>query len=158
VYTVDADTTEIPGQFFIKQVWAQFWIWQVPGVPRPPGQQGGRWRFSPDDPERGVIASPALTPEALYAGDIQGNFYAQDARSGVELWRFQAQGGIMASPVVVGDKVYFGSREGLLYALDRFTGETIWQLSLESPIEVAPVFAAGYLCVRTADGLLHAIA
>jgi outer membrane protein assembly factor BamB len=158
VYTVDAGTTEIPGQFFIKQVWAQFWIWQVPGVPRPPGQQGGRWRFSPDDPERGVIASPALTPEALYAGDIQGNFYAQDARSGAELWRFQAQGGIMASPVVVGDKVYFGSKEGLLYALDRFTGETIWQLSLESPIEVAPVFAGGYLYVRTADGLLHAIA
>jgi outer membrane protein assembly factor BamB len=157
VYAVDADTKEIPGQFFLKQVWAQFWIWQVPGVPRPPAQQGGLWRFSPDDPERGVIVSPALTPEALYVGDIQGNFYAQDALSGAELWRFQARAGIVASPVVVGDRVYFGSREGLLYALDRFTGETIWQLSLSSPIEVSPVFAGGYLYVRTADGLLHAI-
>jgi outer membrane protein assembly factor BamB len=74
-------------------------------------------------------------------GDIQGNFYAQDALSGAELWRFQARGGIVTSPVVVGDTVYFGSGEGLLYALDRFTGETIWYLSLESPIEVSPVFA-----------------
>jgi outer membrane protein assembly factor BamB len=157
VYAVDARTKEIPGQYFLKQVWAQFWIWQVPGVPRPPAQQGGLWRFSPDDPERGVIASPALTPEALYVGDIQGNFYAQDALSGADLWRFQARGGIVTSLVVVGDKVYFGSREGFLYALDRFTGEPIWQFSLESPIEVSPVFAGGYLYVRTSDGLLHAI-
>jgi eukaryotic-like serine/threonine-protein kinase len=157
VYAVDAHTKEIPGQYLLKQVWAQFWIWQVPGVPRPPGQQGGLWRFSPEDPERGIIAAPALTPEALYVGDIQGNFYAQDALSGEELWRFQVRGGIVTSPVVVGDVVYFGSSEGLLYALDRFTGETIWQLSLESPIEASPVFAGGYLYVRTADGLLHAI-
>jgi outer membrane protein assembly factor BamB len=141
VYAVDAHTKEIPGQYLLKQVWAQFWLWQVPGVPRPPGQQGGLWRFSPEDPERGIIAVPALTPEALYVGDIQGNFYAQDALSGAELWRFQARGGIVISPVVVGDTVYFASREGLLYALDRFTGETIWYLSLESPIEVSPVFA-----------------
>ena len=157
VYTVDADTKEIPGQFLLKQVWAQFWLWQVPGVPQPPGQQGGRWRFSPEDPERGITASPALTPEALYVGDIQGNFYAQNALSGAELWRFPAQGSIVTSPVVVGDKVYFGSGAGFLYALDRFSGETIWQLSLESPIEVSPVFAGGYLYVRTSDGLLHAI-
>jgi hypothetical protein len=71
---VDTDTREIPGQFLLKQIWAQFWLWQVPGVPRPPGQQGGRWRFSPEDPEQGIITSPALTPEALYVGDIQGNF------------------------------------------------------------------------------------
>jgi outer membrane protein assembly factor BamB len=157
IYTVDANTREIPGQFLLKQVWAQLWLWQVPGVPRPPGQQGGRWRFSPEDPERGIVASPALTPEALYVGDILGNFYALDAISGEELWQFQGQGSIVTSPVAVGDRVYFGSREGHLYALNRFTGETIWRLDLESPVEASPVFAGGYLYVRTADGLLRAI-
>jgi eukaryotic-like serine/threonine-protein kinase len=157
VYAVDAGAREIPGQYQLKQVWAQFWLWQVPGIPRPPGQQGGRWRFSPERLSEGIAASLAIAPEALYVGDTQGNLYARDPLLGTELWQFRAGGGIVGSPAIVGTQVYFGSKDGFLYALDRASGGLTWKHSLGAPIEVPPVFSGERLYVRTADGRLHAI-
>ena len=157
LYAVDAGARRIPGLFQLKQVWAQLWLWQVPGVSRPPGQRGGRWRFSPEDPKKGFAAAPAVAVEAFYLGDVQGNFYAQEASLGKNLWRFRTDASIVASPVVVGDRLYFGAKDGVLYALDRFTGELLWRLDLGAPIEVSPVFSAGRLLVQTGDGRLHAI-
>ncbi len=157
LYAVDARAREIPGQYLLKQVWAQFWVWQVPGIPRPPGQQGGRWRFSPEKISKGFASSVAVSPEAVYVGDTQGYFYARDALLGTELWQFRAKGAIVGAPAIVGSQVYFGSKDGFLYALDRMRGTLTWQLSLGAPIEVPPIFSAGRLYVRTTDGRLHAI-
>jgi len=157
LYAVDADTREIPGQYQLKQVWAQFWIWQVPGVPRPPGQQGGRWRISPEKTLSGFTSSPAIALEAFYMGDLRGNFYARDALHGRRLWRFRADAPIVSSPVIAGARVYFGTRGGTLYALDRNSGELVWQRFMGASVEVSPVFAAGRLYVHTGDGRLHSI-
>ena len=157
LYAVDAGARRIPGQFQLKQVWAQLWLWQVPAVPRPPGQRGGRWRFSAADPKEGFAAAPAVALDAFYLGDVRGNFYAQEASLGTDLWRFETGSSIVASPVVVGDRVYFGAKDGVIYALDRFTGELLWRQELGASIQVSPVFAAGRLLVQTADGRMHAI-
>jgi outer membrane protein assembly factor BamB len=156
IYAVAADAYEIPGQYQLQLVWAQFWLWQFP-VPKPPGQPGGRWRFFPRQPTRGIISAPAVAPEAFYVGDTNGYFYARDALKGEELWQFKAGGAIMASPVIVGPRVYFAAIDGCLYALDRSTGELLWKLAFGEPIQAAPVFANGRLYVRTRDGWLHAI-
>ena len=157
VYAIDAKAREIPGELQFKKVWAQFWLWQIPGVPKPPVQKGGRWRFSPDSEDAGIISPPAVADSVLYAGDTHGIFYARDGIDGSEVWRLQADGAISASPVVLGNLIYFGTRNGTLYALDRSSGELIWQISLGAPIEAAPAFAQGRIYIRTSDGQLHAI-
>ncbi|MCI0823413.1 MAG: PQQ-binding-like beta-propeller repeat protein [Chloroflexi bacterium] len=157
VYGIDAGVREIPGELQFKKIWAQFWLWQVPGIPKPSGQRGARWRFSPKDTKASIISSPAVTAEAWYAGDTQGLFYARDAIDGTELWSFQADVTILGSPVVLGNRVYFGDMGGEFYSLDRNTGQVIWQVSLGAPIAVSPVFAQGRFFVRTTDGRLHAI-
>lgn len=158
LYAVDANAREIPWAFQIKRVWTLFWVWRLPGIPSPPAQKGGVWLFTPERQQSpGIIASPAVTPEAFYVGDVKGNFYAGDAISGAKLWQFQSGAGILASPVVLGDRVYFGNQAGVFYSLDRTSGKVLWQLSLGAPIEVAPVFAEGRIYVRTIDGKLHAI-
>jgi outer membrane protein assembly factor BamB len=156
IYAVAADAREIPGQYQLKLVWAQLWLWQFP-VPRPPGQPGSRWRFSPRQPTRGIISAPAVSPEALYVGDTQGYLYAREALKGEALWQFKAGGAIMASPVIVGSRVYVGAIDGFLYALDRSHGELVWKVAFGAPIHAAPVFAHGRLYIRTSDGRLHAI-
>ena len=156
IYAVAADAYELPGQYQFQLVWAQFWLWQFP-VPRPRGQPGGRWRFSPRQPVRGIISTPAVAPDAFYVGDTQGFLYARDALEGGALWQFKAGGAIMASPVIVGPRVYFGALDGFLYALDRSHGKLVWKLTLGEPIHAAPVFASGRLHIRTRDGRLHAI-
>ncbi len=157
LYAIDATEKEIPGQYQFKQVWAQLWLWKVPGVPRPARQQGGRWRFSPDGADSSIVAAPAVTNDLLYAGDLQGRLYAVHPLTGEELWRFQGQGGIYASPIVVGGRVYIATQTGHVYALDGSTGQSIWELSLGSPINQPIAFADGRLYLRTFDGRLHTI-
>lgn len=156
LYAVAAKAREYPGQHQLQLVWAQLWIWQFP-VPRPPGQPGSTWRFTPRPHPRGIVAAPAVTPEALYVGDVNGHLYARDAARGEALWQFQAGGAILTSPVVVGSTVYFGAEDGQLYALDRAQGTLRWRLALGSPLQVAPVWASHRLYLRTKDGRLHAI-
>ena len=166
VHAVDADAREIPGEYQFKLVWKQFWDWKVPGVPRPPAQKGRMWLFDPDFAfdrstgrwsTTGLLATPSVADDKMYAGSFNGGFYGADAISGTETWRFEADGAIFGSPVVVGDRVYFGTGAGSLYALDRSNGEPIWQLPLGAAIDISPVFADERLYVRTNDGLLHAI-
>lgn len=157
IYAVAADAREFPGQYQFKLVWAQFWIWKLPGVPRPPGQPGGRWRFSSRQPPRGILSAPAVAPEAFYVGDTQGYLYAREALKSEALWQFQAGGAILASPAIIGPRVYFGAADGFLYALDRAHGTLLWKLAFGIPIHAPPVFASGRLYVRTTDGRLHAV-
>jgi outer membrane protein assembly factor BamB len=156
IYAVAAGAREIPGQYQLTLVWAQFWLWKFP-VPRPPGQPGGKWRFSPRQLRGWIISAPAVAPEALYVGDTNGYFYARDALKGEELWQFEAGGAIMASPVIIGPRVYFGAIDGFLYALDRFHGELLWKLAFGEPIHATPVVASGRLYIRTRDGRLHSV-
>ena len=156
VFAVDAGSKEIPGQFQFKKVWAQFWWWQVPGVPRPPGQQGGIWRFSPTESGPAINSAPAAG-EALYVGDLQGNFYAVEPTTGRTRWKFQAEGEINSSPLVLGERVYFGTWDGILYALDSKGGSVVWQQNLGASIDVPPVFYGGRLYVKTNDGRLHTL-
>lgn len=166
VYAVDADAREIAGEYQFKRVWKQFSDWKVPGVPRPPAQKGRMWVFDPEfEFDRstgswsttGLVSTPSVTPDSLYAGSFRGGFYAADANSGTETWQFESDGAVFASPVVLGDRVYFGTDAGTFYAMDRSNGEPIWLLPLGAPIDIAPVFADGRLYVRTNDGRLHAI-
>ena len=158
LYAVDTGVRGIPGLYWLKRTWFQLWIWQVPLVPTPPAQRGEMWRFSPEErASLGIIASPALAEGIYYLGDGDGVFYARDAATDAEIWRFEAGGGIVSSPVILGDKVYFGARNGTLYALNRADGSPLWTLDLGAPIELPPSYANGRLYIRTADGRLHAV-
>lgn len=156
LYAVQANAREFPGQYQLNLIWAQFWMWQLP-VPKPPGQPGGQWRFSFRHRPRMIFSAPAVSPETLYVGDLNGYLYARDALKGSARWQFQAEGGIETSPLILGSRVYFGTAEGMLYALDRAQGALGWKLPLGAPIQAAPVFASGRLYIRTRDGRFHAI-
>ena len=157
LYAVNGRNREIPGLYQFKQVWAQLWLWQVPGVPRPRGQQGGLWRFTPENPLLGVKSSPAIAGDSLYVGGHDHNMYAINAIDGNLRWSFQAGEAIWAPPLVVKDRLIFGDGDGSLYSLVRETGEPEWHLSLGSPIKVAPTLVNDLLIVRTVDGSVYAI-
>ena len=157
LYAIDATAKEVPGQYQFKRVWAQFWLWQVPGVPRPLGQQGGVWRFSPDGAESTIVASPAVTNRRLYVGDLAGRLFAVDPITGKELWRFETEGGIYASPIVAGDQVYIATQKGPVYAVDTESGKESWQLTLDAGVNEPLAYADGILYLRTTDGDVVAI-
>ena len=157
IYAVSADRREIPGVFQFKQIWAQLWLWQVPGVPRPEGQQGGLWQFSPENPLQGIYSAPALAEdggkETLYVGGHDRVMYALNATDGAILWAFQAENAILASPLVVKDRLIFGDASGYLYSLHRDDGSVDWKIFMgDSPITIPPIIANELLIVRTENG------
>ena len=161
LYAVEATLREIPGLYQFKQLWAQLWLWQVPGIPRPKGQQGGLWRFTPENPLQGVKSSPALVDEedggTLYVGGHDNNVYALDAISGDLLWTFRTADAVWASPLVIKDHLLVGDESGALYSLDRLTGTENWSMNLGAPIYIPPIVSNGLLIVRTADGNVYGI-
>ena len=157
LFAMDASAREYPGQRPFNLVWAQFWLWQVPGVPPPPVQPGGRWRFSHRNRPRAIYASPAISRGVLYVGDLNGYIYARDAQQAAGVWQAQVEGGVRASPLILGPRIYVGDDAGALHAFDAAQGTRLWRLDLGAPIETAPVFAGGRLYVRTGNGRLHAI-
>ena len=161
LYAVEATRREIPGLYQFKQLWAQLWLWQVPGVPRPKGQQGGLWRFTPENPLQGIKSSPALVDDenggTLYAGGLDNNVYALDAITGDPLWTFRTDNAVWASPLVIKDHLIVGDESGFLYSLDRLTGHENWSMNLGAPIKIPPIVSNGLLIVRTADGNVYGI-
>jgi outer membrane protein assembly factor BamB len=84
----------------------------------------------------GERARPA---SVLFFGGWEGYFYAADATTGKEKWRFHAgedpvihnQVGFHSSPTVANGVVYTGCRDANLYALDAATGKEKWRFNTE---------------------------
>lgn len=124
------------------------------------------WRFATDD--RPGVSFPGTA--SVHVGDVDGSprafigngqtFYALDATSGAELWRFDAGTGcvvpgscafdgerneIESSALLVDDKVVFGmdvndveNGKGGFYALDARDGRLVWFFDLESGMTCRP--------------------
>ena len=84
-----------------------------------------------------VHASPAIADGMVFIGSWDSYFYAIDAASGQEKWKFKTgedhdtynQVGIQSSAAVADGIVYFGCRDSHLYALDARSGEKKWAFS-----------------------------
>ncbi len=146
-----------PGEYALKWMWTQLWLWDIPGVPVPKKQAGAMWSVKPFSSKKGFSTSPAVTPDAIFVGDRRGKLYAREALTGDYLWGYRTNTPITTAPLAVGDQVFFGNEKGILYALDQKDGRLLWKLSLGSEVITGPVYASGLIYVKTADGMLHAV-
>ena len=116
-----------------------------------------RWKFHTGNV---VHASPALAAGTLYVGSWDSYFYALDAASGKERWRFKTgedplinnQVGIQSSAVVADGMVYFGCRDSKLYALDASSGTQRWAFDNKgSWVISSPAVRDGKVYFATSD-------
>ncbi|HEX7079444.1 MAG TPA: PQQ-dependent dehydrogenase, methanol/ethanol family [Gammaproteobacteria bacterium] len=102
------------------------------------GRLGLAWYYDTGS-LRGLEATPLVSNGVLYATTSWSNVFALDARTGEELWRWDAQAdrtrGSRACCDVVNrgvalyeGKVFVGVIDGRLVALDAATGEPVWQV------------------------------
>jgi polyvinyl alcohol dehydrogenase (cytochrome) len=100
-----------------------------------------KWRFPVNE---GVPTTPAVVDGIVYFGTWEGIFYALEAATGREVWRFDARQhvgresawrergiGIRSGISVSGGRVYFGDTGGYLTAADAKTGAVLWRKRLE---------------------------
>lgn len=106
-------------------------------------------------------ASPTIDVDhrILFAGANNGHLFAFDLDTGLEKWKFQAQGAIKSTPLYRKGFVYFGSRGGYFYKLNAETGKLVWQTNLGDRIHSSPAFVEGYdlLVVGSMNAKVNAI-
>ncbi len=91
-----------------------------------PTLTGVKWKFKTG---KGVGASPVVVEGTVYVGSLDGNFYAIDAESGKEKWRFATRENapIRSSAIVFNKKVFFVGNDRMLYALHIADGTVAWK-------------------------------
>src|ERR1043166_1601703 len=87
-----------------------------------------KWKFPTGDR---IISSPVISNNMIYFGGDDGNIYAVNAGSGVQLWKYPTGGPVPATPAVVDGTLYVGSYDGKFYALDTKTGLAKWKFATE---------------------------
>ncbi len=74
-----------------------------------------------------VTSSPIIENGVVYVGSFDHDFYAVNAKTGEEIWRFETSKPIFSSPFVNEDSVVFVSYDGYLYCLNKKTGKLKWK-------------------------------
>lgn len=94
------------------------------------------WAFSlGGEKQRGQETQPLVRDGIMYITGSYSRLYAIDAKTGKELWQYDARlpEGILPCCDVVnrgaaiyGDKIYFGTLDARMVALDAKTGDVVW--------------------------------
>ena len=95
------------------------------------------WVFSyGGEKQRGQEAQPIVSDGVIYVTASYSRLFAIDAKTGVELWQYEARlpEGILPccdvinrGAAIYGDKVYFGTLDAQIVALDKKTGKVAWR-------------------------------
>jgi outer membrane protein assembly factor BamB len=93
----------------------------------------------------------------VYVGSANPNFYAVDARTGQEKWRFKAGLYVRSSPAVVNGVVYFGDWLGKVFALDAQTGQEKWSFSTGDSVVPSPTVVDGVVYIGSKYPCLYAL-
>ncbi len=102
------------------------------------------WMFQT---ETGVWGAPIVADGNVFFGDMNGNVYAVDAKTGTSLWQAAAPGPIVTSPVISEGVIYVasegdpGSRDPKWYltAFSAEDGTQVWQQQPPAGIYTTPV-------------------
>jgi len=106
-----------------------------------------------------LMCSPAVHRGVVYIGSEHGELFALAARSGEQLWAFDAAGAIRSAPSISsGDGIlYFGAGDGKIYALEAASGRKLWEFQTGDKVVSSPWPDSGRLYVGSDDGHVYAL-
>ena len=125
------------------------------------------WSYSfGGEKQRGQESQAMVYDGVIYVTGSYSRVYAIDAKTGEELWQYDARlpQGILPCCDVInrgvalhGDLVYFGTLDAKVVALDRKTGKVVWSKKLDDykegySITAAPIIVDGKVIVTNAGG------
>lgn len=100
---------------------------------------------------------PIIRDGMLFFGACDHNFYALDAETGREIWRFKTGGPIAGDGAgYENGTVFFSSFDGILYAVSARDGKEIWRFRTNSKL-FHQIVHEGVVYFGSKDGLFYAV-
>lgn len=107
------------------------------------GQLQARWAVQmPGDTL--LEATPIVIDGVMYTSGMPGEVYALDARSGLQIWKYQRKQKVVNAfesnrfnrgVAVLGNRVFFGTLDAALIALDARTGQPLWEVQVADTMQ-----------------------
>jgi len=110
------------------------------------------------DTKNWIWSTPVVDGDALYFGDLKGDFYSLNVSTGNLNWdAIQPDGPITAAPLVLGDNILLATESGSIYEVDKEGRSKLWSQPGGS-IYTTPVLAGDLILVSPlgADNYLYA--
>ncbi|NML41077.1 PQQ-binding-like beta-propeller repeat protein [Chitinophaga sp. G-6-1-13] len=131
--------------------------------------------------EKGIATGLTVSGSTVFAGSYDGHYYAFDARTGKEVWKFRTGGERMigakglwammpdtmymedqydlylSTPATDGASVYFGSSDSCIYALNKSTGKLRWKFKTNGPVHGGAACAQGIVLAGSWDTYVYAL-
>jgi outer membrane protein assembly factor BamB len=111
-------------------------------------------------PKAFSYARPLVADGVVYAGNLDGNLYAFDVKTGALRWRFKTDDGITSSPLIDGGVLYFGSNDRRVYAITGLSGAAPtlkWSFTTGDQVNAAPLLDSGVLYIGSTDKSFYAL-
>ena len=125
------------------------------------GTKNWTWR---DPNKQWISGGVAIEDGLLFVGESdQHLFFAFDAASGEEVWRFEMDYNVFGTPTVQGEYIYFGtgnaynSKQGSVYVIDRENGEEVYRFEANGNIHSSPAVQDGMVYFGCSDGKVYAL-
>lgn len=100
---------------------------------------------------------PIIVNGRLFAGAMNGTFYALDALTGATKWTYNTGGPILATAAYANGVVVVGSMDGTLYGLDTVNGSLRWAYVTGAGISAAPKIHNDTVYAGSRDGYFYAL-
>ena len=122
------------------------------------GDGTSRWQYPPGTKAQSFFATtPALSGNALFLTDDNGQAYKLDAATGQPLWTKKLDGAIRSAPIVSGGVVFFGSGNSHCYALSADTGQLIWDVPTDGAVTASPTVTGGLVVFASSDNSVYSL-
>ena len=103
-------------------------------------------------PGNSSFSNPVVYDNTVYAGNLDGVFYAMNAVSGGVKWSYGSlafqSGSAIPSPAAATNMVYTGSYNSFLYAFDAASGLLKWKFAANGAVYSGP-------CITDFDGNVY---
>lgn len=109
-----------------------------------------RWDNDVGDAGQSVLF-PAVTREAVFAANADGDVYRFDRNTGKQVWRIDSGFAITGGVGSGGGLVLVGGEKGELAAYDEDSGKQQWQVKVSSDVLSPPKVSDGVVVVRTGN-------
>jgi len=121
------------------------------------------WKFPEEKPAGNWFWAPPVTKGGIvYAGCLNGGLYAVEAKTGENLWEFNAGSPIVASPVLMDNMLIVVDESGTVYVFDLNTelgNEAVPLMTVSIDAAVKSSFCAqeGLIYIRGDDNQLYVV-
>jgi outer membrane protein assembly factor BamB len=113
------------------------------------------WKF---EVENGAFeGTPAIVDGIAYIGDLDGEVYALDLKTGTKKWTYETESGFIASPAVKDGLLYIGDYDGRLHCLDIKDGKLKWAFESNAEIDACVNFYKENIVFGSQDATLYCL-